>query len=659
MGDFIFRTATKFTTLPRSTKSYIAGLADFLILCASYGVAVFVSFESLDRAWAIFSVPVMLASSALAIAIFHLTGIYRNMARMVGIRFSRLALIAVTISALLLFSWYAFNLELKLPQMVFNYWLNALVGIVGIRAAVRVAAASKGGGRSVGAKSSVIIFGAGSSGRQLLASLKQTPETRVVAFLDDDVLLKNINIGGVAVCGPDQLNEIIFKHKVDKILLAIPSAPFKRRREIIRELSSYPVTVLTIPGMAEMASGKVRISDLREVNVYDLLGRTPVTPKPELFATLILQRVVMVTGAGGSIGSELCRQIMSQRPRKIILFEVSEPALYLIDREMRQIAEEENIEVEIVPALGSVQNRNRMKSVLTSHNVQTIYHAAAYKHVPLVEYNVIEGIRNNVLGTWALAREAMAANVENFVLISTDKAVRPTNVMGATKRLAELVLQALSDDGCKTCFTMVRFGNVLDSSGSVVPLFRKQIQAGGPVTVTHPDIIRYFMTMPEAAQLVIQAGALAEGGEVYVLDMGKPVKILDLARSMIRLTGLSIRDEDDGPGDIAIEFTGLRPGEKLYEELLVGKNEQATEHPRIMKAQEKFMPLDELVVLLDKLGSVCNANDALAACDLLVSAPAGFRHDSGCADHTPNLQPGQIEPPESDIRPPLALVATH
>ncbi len=415
-------------------------------------------------------------------------------------------------------------------------------------------------------------------------------------------------------------------------MLAVPSATRARRKQIIDSLVHLPAEVLTIPDMKDIIAGKAEIDELKDVEIEDLLGRDSVEPQQSLMEKNVKDKVVMVTGAGGSIGSELCRQIIKSQPKTLILFELSEFALYKIDRELSSLlVSDPELSVELVPLLGSVQRSHRLSTSMKSFGVQTVYHAAAYKHVPLVEYNVVEGVRNNVFGTYYTAKAAAEAKVESFVLISTDKAVRPTNVMGTTKRVAELGLQALSDSMQKptdeqpsTCFSMVRFGNVLGSSGSVIPLFKKQIEDGGPITVTHPDIIRYFMTIPEAAQLVIQAGAMAKGGDVFVLDMGEPVKISDLAVNLVQLSGLEIKDDDNPYGDIEIKYSGLRPGEKLFEELLIGDNVESTAHPRIMTASERFLGLGQYEEFLEKLDAACHNYDQDMIRDLLLGAPTDF-----------------------------------
>ncbi|GAA5214045.1 hypothetical protein GCM10025776_05110 [Corallincola platygyrae] len=477
-----------------------------------------------------------------------------------------------------------------------------------------------------------MIYGAGGSGRQLCIALRYSHEYAAVAFVDDDDTLAGTVIQGLKVLKPNDLSRLITKYSVKKVLLALPRASRKRRSQIISNLAPLSVEVLTVPNMPDIVSGKSKIDELRDVPIDDLLGRDTVAPHPTLMSADVLHKNVMVTGAGGSIGSELCRQILQQRPNRLVLFEISEFALYSIDKELTALSEELGVDVEIVPLLGSVQRKNRLSATMSAFQIHTVYHAAAYKHVPLVEYNVVEGVRNNVFGTLFSGEAALETGVETFVLVSTDKAVRPTNVMGTTKRMAELSLQALAEISNTTRFSMVRFGNVLGSSGSVIPLFKRQIASGGPITVTHPEIIRYFMTIPEAAQLVIQAGAMGKGGDVFVLDMGEPVKIVDLARNLINLSGLQVRDEDNPEGDVEIQFTGLRPGEKLYEELLIGDNVKTTSHERIMAADEVYLNWNELEVMLSKLDLACHNFDHDSIRALLLEAPTGFDPTDGIGD---------------------------
>lgn len=470
----------------------------------------------------------------------------------------------------------------------------------------------------------VIIYGAGHAGAQLAAMLKMSHQMRPVAFIDDNKTLHQQLINGLTVYPFEQLARVIERFRVNDILLAIPSASRRQRSEILQQLASFPVHVRTLPDLMDIAEGKIEVSDIQEVDIGDLLGREQVSPNQELLHKNITDKIVMVTGAGGSIGSELCRQIVHLAPKALIMFELSEFSLYQIEKELEKL----QLDIPIIPILGSVLNQQRVQSVCQHFGVQTIYHAAAYKHVPMVERNTNEGIRNNVFGTLSCAQAAIESSVETFVLISTDKAVRPTNTMGATKRLAELVLQALAQKAelyKQTRFTMVRFGNVLGSSGSVVPLFREQIAIGGPVTVTDPEIIRYFMTIPEAAELVIQAGAMGQGGDVFVLDMGEPVSILELARRMINLSGFSVRDEANSDGDIEIQFTGLRPGEKLYEELLIGDNVIDTAHPKIMRAEELVIVWEQLEQVLSHLSSANDKDDCASARDILLATIDGYK----------------------------------
>lgn len=449
------------------------------------------------------------------------------------------------------------------------------------------------------------IYGAGDAGAQLSQAMQFSSEYKPVCFLDDRRVLQNKTVVGLPVYAPDQLQQAMARHDVEQIVVAIPSASARQKRSLIARVEAAGLPVKILPGLVQMVDGQAEVANIREVDVADLLGRDAVAPAPDLFARHISGKVVLVTGAGGSIGSELCRQILSQKPARLVLLDHSEFALYTIDQELGPLRQG----CELVTCLGSVLDGNLLRSLMVGHRVQTVYHAAAYKHVPIVEHNVQQGLRNNVFGTLAVTTAASTCGVEACVLVSTDKAVRPTNVMGASKRIAELVFQAAALRSTDTVFSMVRFGNVLGSSGSVVPLFRRQIQAGGPITITHPDIIRYFMLIPEAAQLVIQAGAMAKGGEVFVLDMGEPVRIADLARSMIRLSGLTEKTTDNPRGDIEVKATGLRPGEKLYEELLIGDNVVPSSHPRIMCARERYVDPTLLDKMLAALRQACDSND--------------------------------------------------
>jgi FlaA1/EpsC-like NDP-sugar epimerase len=470
----------------------------------------------------------------------------------------------------------------------------------------------------------VIIYGAGDAGAHLAAALIGRGEFVPVAFVDDNPSLRGAVINGLEVHPPATLSMFISETGVSRVLLALPSVSRRRRLEIINQLEQLPVHVQTMPDTGDLVAGNARVDDIREVDITDLLGRDAVPPIPKLLDASIRGKSVMVTGAGGSIGSELCVQIARLQPKRLVLLDLSEAALYTVDQTLHDLVQRNSLDLDIIALIGSTHHQNRMREILETYEVETVYHAAAYKHVPLVEHNMIEGIHNNVFGTLHSAEAAIAAGVKSFVLVSTDKAVLPTNVMGATKRFAELALQGLNQRGSSTTFSMVRFGNVLASSGSVVPLFREQIRNGGPVTVTHPEIYRYFMTIPEAAALVLQAGSMATGGDVFVLDMGKPVRIRDLAEKMIHLMGLTIRDEDNPDGDIEIRFTGLRPAEKLYEELLIGNNVMGTEHRSIMRAEEDFLPWDELKPLLDQIWAACQRLDCTKAREVLLRAVSGY-----------------------------------
>ena len=472
----------------------------------------------------------------------------------------------------------------------------------------------------------VLIYGAGNAGRQLAGAMSNNHEMRVVGFVDDDDRLHGHVLNGLPIYSPADINGLVSTLGVGTVLLAMPSVSRKRRNEIISQMQAAHMMVRTLPSVSEMAQGHISVSDLRELDIDDLLGREPVSPNHILLGKNTTGKVVVVTGAGGSIGSELCRQILATEPRRLILVEISEFALYRIHEELQsRLAADSDM---LVPLLASVRDGARMKEIFALWRPDTVYHAAAYKHVPLVEQNPAEGIHNNTFGTLATALAARDCGVSDFVLISTDKAVRPTNIMGASKRLAELVLQALAQEAGLTRFAMVRFGNVLGSSGSVVPKFRQQIRDGGPLTLTHEDITRYFMTIPEAAQLVIQAGAMAKGGEVFVLDMGEPVRIKDLAMRMIELSGLTVRSDMRPDGDIEIQVTGLRPGEKLFEELLIGNNPQPTSHPRIMQAREDFLSWDQLQRALTDLEIALQAQDMASVRQQLCQLVSGFQHST-------------------------------
>ncbi|NGM44559.1 polysaccharide biosynthesis protein [Rhodobacter sp. SGA-6-6] len=566
-----------------------------------------------------------------SLLIFVRLGFYRAVVRYISSRAARTILLGVLLSALTL-ALTRWLTDAAIPRSVpAIYALIAFILIGGLRFLMRGVLA----GAQARRRSRVIIYGAGVSGRQLQLSLNSGPEYLPVAFVDDDPALQGRMIGGCLVHTPEALPQLIDTLNAKSLLLAMPSLPRSERAALLRRLDHLPIHIQTIPGMADLVSGKTQINEITDVPIEDLLGRDPVPPRQDLMSRDLHDRVVMVTGAGGSIGSELCRQILAHRPRRLVLLEISEYNLYAVDQELQALNSRLSPPIEIVPLIGSVQDRGRVISALRDHEVKTIYHAAAYKHVPLVEGNVVEGIRNNVFGTRTLAEAAIEAGVSAFILISTDKAVRPTNIMGASKRLAELVCQALAARQQGTRFSMVRFGNVLGSSGSVIPIFRKQIAAGGPITVTDPEITRYFMTIPEAAQLVIQAGAMARGGDVFVLDMGEPIQIAELAARMARLSGLNpviieqhnedaLRTRTINPNDIEIRFTGLRPGEKLYEELLIDDTALPTEHPRIMTATEIALTPDILDNLLERLMYHCLHYDIDGIRQILIEAQTGY-----------------------------------
>ncbi|RRV29818.1 polysaccharide biosynthesis protein [Pseudomonas sp. o96-267] len=624
---------TRLIGLSRRSKRLLQVGADIVLIWIALWLAFVVRLGDLGaaepfsgHAWLFACAPV------LAIPIFIRMGMYRAVMRYFGNDALKSIFKAVSLSALLLallVYWYRDSSALIPRSMVFNYWWLSLMLVGGLRLMMRQyfmgawfdpLGSQAHAGRDV---SRVAIYGAGTAGNQLVAALRLGRAMRAVAFVDDDAGVANRVIAGLRVYTPKHIQQMIDETGADEILLAMPSISRARRREILDALEPYALHVRSVPGFSDLASGRVKVEDIQEVDIADLLGRDAVPPRQDLFERCIKNQVVLVTGAGGSIGSELCRQILASGARTLLLFEHSEFNLYSIHGELQQRIERESLPIKLVPILGSIRNFERLFDILQTWRVNTIYHAAAYKHVPMVEHNVAEGVLNNLVGTLNAAQASVKAGASNFVLISTDKAVRPTNVMGSTKRLAEMVLQALSresapllfgdDSGVhhvnKTRFTMVRFGNVLGSSGSVIPLFREQIKQGGPVTVTHPNITRYFMTIPEAAQLVIQAGSLGQGGDVFVLDMGEPVKIADLAEKMIRLSGLTVRDERSPHGDIGIEFTGLRPGEKLYEELLIGEDVKPTEHPMIMRAEEDMLPWDELKARLEALLAAVSEDD--------------------------------------------------
>jgi FlaA1/EpsC-like NDP-sugar epimerase len=637
---------TLLISLPRIQKQLFAIAVDVVSILLSVWMAYSLRLET-------FHVPVRdeqllyVISIFMAIPIFIRLGLYRAIFRYVGQHAMWTILKAVAIYGILFFSlilaWDFLSLprtEGLIPRSLgILQPLILLIFIILSRSLVRLWLSNSSTTQRKKSERRTLIYGAGTSGMQIGASLRVGGQYYLVGYVDDDQQLRHKSVNGLTVYGVDEIDKLITEYGVTDILLALPSIQQSRRNEILNDLRRFHVHVRSLPSMADLAEGKVKVSDIRELDVADLLGRNPVAPNKELFEKNIKNQIVMVTGAGGSIGSELTRQILFSKPKTLILLEQSEFSLYALDAELRARIKDENLGTELVSLLGNVRQYDWLKKICTTWQINTVYHAAAYKHVPIVEHNVTEGVLNNVWGTLNAARAAIESGVDQFVLISTDKAVRPTNVMGASKRLAEMVLQALANQaGVGTQLSMVRFGNVLGSSGSVVPLFRSQINSGGPVTVTHPEVTRYFMTIPEAAQLVIQAGAMASisgavgQGAVFVLDMGEPVKIVDLAQRMIELSGFSLQNEENPDGDIAIEIVGLRPGEKLYEELLIGDNPMPTEHPRIMKAHENFKTWSELEKELVRLQELLKAGDVQAIYRQLKLLVTGFTPDTEIVD---------------------------
>ena len=637
-GRFVVR-LTPVLYWPRRRKQVLIAAVDLFTIEGALWLAFALRLDTLyvpegDAVW------VFALAPALALPIFVWMGLYRSIIRYLGMQaFISICKAVLIYAASLAVVVYAFGIQ-GIPRSTLAIHFLLILLLIGATRAIarnwlhRSQAISD----SRPARKSVVIYGAGSAGIQLATALSHSRELRPVAFLDDDARLHGNRLGELEVFAPQRLQILLDRFPIKEVLLAIPSTSRSRRNEIIDMLESLSIQVRTLPGLSDLAEGKVKTEDLRTIDIEDLLGRDPVEPDPGLLKANITGKSVMVTGAGGSIGADLCRQIIALRPRYLVLYEQSEFALYEVEKALITLSSSLPAPVSadcIITLLGSVTDQVRLERALKTLRVETVFHAAAYKHVPMVERNPCEGVLNNIFGTYRAAQAALNQGVRNFVLISTDKAVRPTNTMGTTKRFAELILQALaasSEKAGNTRFTIVRFGNVLGSSGSVVPLFREQIRRGGPVTVTDPRIVRYFMTIPEATQLVIQAGAMGNGGDVFVLDMGEPVKILDLAKRMIRLSGLHVRDSQDPSGDIEIVFSGLRPGEKLYEELLIGENTATTQHPRIMRADEKFLGLDAILSYLERLEEVIANGDSNAVRLLLLEAVEEFKPQCGNED---------------------------
>ncbi|MEZ9709053.1 polysaccharide biosynthesis protein [Vibrio breoganii] len=623
--------------LPRLSKQFINALFDSVCVVLSLSLAYLVRMGETPEFIGEIKVEDAILFVTLAVAftvlIFAFLGLYKAMLRYMTLHVVSKILIGAFASAISLVV-LTYLLDGFMPRSIPFIYGTFLVMLCGggrllIRSVVVEHISDITRGR-------VLIYGAGAAGRQLASALRSGERYKVCGFIDDDKSLQGSLIQNYPVYSRSRLEAVVKQDRIDTVLLAMPEQTRSTRKSIIDALLPLHVEVLSVPTVEKILVGDEDIQDIQDVPVEDLLGRDAVPPKEDLLQKDISGKVVMVTGAGGSIGSEICRQALLQNPKTLVLFELTELALYTIEQELQVLKAQNQLTTRIIPLLGSVQRINRLSKTMKAFNVQTIYHAAAYKHVPMVEFNVVEGVRNNVFGTYYTAKAAIEANVETFVLISTDKAVRPTNVMGTSKRMAELAVQALAEK-CKDIpgaprFSMVRFGNVLGSSGSVIPLFKKQIKEGGPITITHPEITRYFMTIPEASQLVIQAGAMAEGGDVFVLDMGDSVKIVDLAHNLIRLSGLVPKTEDEPFGDIEITYTGLRPGEKLYEELLVGDNVLQTSHQQIMRANEAFLPYAEFSAIFNKLDQACHDYNHEAIREILLEAPTEFNPTDGIGD---------------------------
>jgi len=614
--------------LPRYVKRVITLFLDSVFILIAYWGAWTIRMADVDVLYSAENWYLLSILLPITLITFMKLGLYRAILRYIGMK-AVITILIGTVSSAILFVFLGFLTGYFLPRTIPFLYLALLITFVcGGRFLVRALFTQS----LKHNKERVVIYGAGSAGRQLAQSLMQSRDYDPFAFIDDDKNLYKTYILGRSVHSFKSFMDIAQELSITQVLLAMPNINKTQRANILANLEPLAIEVKSIPDMTDLINGDAKIDELHDVRVEDLLGRDSVEADITLLGKNIVEKIVMVTGAGGSIGSELCRQIILLKPKTLILFEASEFMLYNIETELSKLADQHALNVEIIPIIGNVQKQKQLSIIFNTFDVQTVYHAAAYKHVPLVEYNIVEGVRNNVFGTYYSAIAALEAGVETFVLISTDKAVRPTNIMGTTKRIAELVLQGLNNKGSKTTFCMVRFGNVLGSSGSVVPLFKEQINKGGPVTITHKDITRYFMTIPEASQLVIQAGAMAEGGEVFVLDMGESVKISDLAIKMIHLMGLEVKDKWNPQGDIELHYSGLRPGEKLYEELLIGEDSYATDHERINKANEIYLPWEDMIVLLDNLDAASESFDVKSIQELLRNAPTGYIPTSKLSD---------------------------
>lgn len=632
-----------FLELSRFQKQLIAATADLILLPAAFGLAVLLRYDNHTSQLFQMYFWIALAAPLLSIPIFLRLGLYRAVIRFIDQKIVYVVVLGVTLSVICMAALATFLHTTPLSRGVFGiYWISAILYVVASRFLARGYLLRL---NDTSAAIRIVIYGAGHSGMQLASALRAGREYLPVALVDDKKELHGATIGGVRVWPSAELPRLVAEKGIKEILLAMPSLKKAEQKNILEKLEPLKVKIKVTPPIASLVNGELRLQDVRDVEIEDLLGRDAVVPDMALMTACIEGKTVLVTGAGGSIGSELCRQIIALAPKRLLLLDISEFSLYTIEQDLQEMRLDKKLDVTILPLLGSVLQAQKCELIMRTFSVDTIYHAAAYKHVPIVEHNPAQGIRNNAFGTLQLAQAAINAGVGCFVLISTDKAVRPTNVMGASKRLAELILQALSRTQSNTRFCMVRFGNVLGSSGSVVPLFRKQIMAGGPITLTHPEITRYFMTIPEAAQLVLQAAAMGEGGDVFVLDMGDPVKILDLAIRMVHLSGLAVRGDTDVDEGIEIRHVGLRPGEKLYEELLIGNNVVGTRHPLIMRAQETEISWNDLQPLLTSLDEACREFDYEEVRNLLSLIVAEYVPQCGIEDflwHEANLSTDSI-----------------
>ena len=616
--------------LPRYAKRILAIIVDVCLCILCTWIAFYLRLEQFIKINDI-SILAVLISIFLAIPIFWLAGLYKTMFRFAGLSIIFTVAVATFAYSLLYFSVIGIYGISGIPRSIgIIQPVLLFLGILSSRIIIKYLFVVNYNFRKLKNKKNILIYGAGNSGRQLLTNLENNFEMRVVGFLDDNKQFHNQTLLGQTVHDPSEVNKIIRKKNVNLVLLALPSINRKKRNKIIEDLNKTQVIVKTLPSIQDIVDGKISVSDIKDLTIEDLLGREEIHSNLELSSKNISSKVVLVSGAGGSIGSEISRQIIKLNPKKLLLLEFNEFALYKINDELKNISHG----LKIIPLLINVQNESRLDEIFKIFKVDTVYHAAAYKHVSLVEENICESIKNNVFGTYIITKIALKNNVTNFVLISSDKAVRPTNIMGASKRLSEICVQALYHHEHKqTKFAIVRFGNVLESSGSVIPKIKRQIKEGGPVTLTHPDVTRYFMTIPEAAQLVIQAGAMSEGCEVFILDMDQSIKIKDLIHKMIKLSGLTIKNDENLDGDIEVKIIGLRPGEKLYEELLIGDNPQKTYHKKIQKAQDPFIPFKQLVIDLDNLSSILEANKTYEAKSMLIKLVPSYQSNTKIIDH--------------------------